>query len=310
MLLKLGTGMMILAVAFAAVVAIAVNLSGADEPAASETAVKLRAAETPAEQEEAFDIGEKLELDIESREEPREEPQAAETPVQEYEPIIHEKVKTEEQPPPEAPLEAPAKPREEPQPEPPEKQPPPDPPEELSPEPQENHTDETLPISYEDDWPQPTQEEVAAASKPRYYPWVEGTVFTLTIRALEIYNAPVLDSTSPEALANGVVHVPETPMPWDGGQQKNVYLAGHRVGVPGTTSRVLFYHLDKIAIGDSVVLKDRSGNTYRYRVSEIFVVTPDDGWVLDPVRDRDMVTLQTCTYPTFENRFIVRADRI
>ena len=177
-------------------------------------------------------------------------------------------------------------------------------------EPQENRTDETLPMSSEDDWVRPSREEIAAASRPRHYQWVAGAVFTLTIDSLQIYNAPVLDSTSPEALANGVVHVPETPMPWDGGQQKNVYLAGHRVGVPGTTSRVLFYHLDKISIGDSVVLKDRSGNVYRYRVSELFVVTPDDGWVLDPVRDRDMLTLQTCTYPTFENRLIVRADRL
>jgi sortase A len=305
MLLKLGTGMMVFAVAFAAAVAIVVNLSSADEPATSETAVKLRAAESPTEQEQAFDVGEKLELDIESRK----EPQAAETPVQEHEPVIHEKVKTEQQPPPRPPEEPPTKSREEPLPELPE-EPPAQPTEEPLVEPQENRTDETLPISYEDDWPRPSREEIAGASKPRYYPWREDTVFTLTIRALQIYNAPVLDSTSPEALVNGVVHVPETPMPWDGGQQKNVYLAGHRVGIPGTTSRVLFYHLDKIAIGDSVVLKDRSGNIYRYRVSEIFVVTPDDGWVLDPVRDRDMVTLQTCTYPTFENRFIVRADRV
>jgi hypothetical protein len=58
MLLKLGTGMMIFAVAFAAVVALMVNLSGADEPAPSETAVKLRAAESPTEQEEVFDVGE------------------------------------------------------------------------------------------------------------------------------------------------------------------------------------------------------------------------------------------------------------
>jgi sortase (surface protein transpeptidase) len=27
------------------------------------------------------------------------------------------------------------------------------------------------------------------------------------------------------------------------------------------------------------------------------------------VRGRDMVTLQTCTFPAFENRLIVRADR-
>ena len=39
------------------------------------------------------------------------------------------------------------------------------------------------------------------------------------------------------------------------------------------------------------------------------MVEPDADWVVDPVRGRDMVTLQTCTFPTFENRLIIRADR-
>jgi hypothetical protein len=46
-------------------------------------------------------------------------------------------------------------------------------------------------------------------------------------------------------------------------------------------------------------------------VSEIFVDKPSADWVIDPVRDRDMVTLQTCTYNTlFSNRIVVRADRV
>lgn len=36
----------------------------------------------------------------------------------------------------------------------------------------------------------------------------------------------------------------------------------------------------------------------------------EHNWAVDPVRGRDMVTLQTCTYPTFENRLIVRADGV
>jgi LPXTG-site transpeptidase (sortase) family protein len=38
---------------------------------------------------------------------------------------------------------------------------------------------------------------------------------------------------------------------------------------------MLFYNLNQLKNGDSVVLKDTSGNTYEYRVSEIFVVEPD-----------------------------------
>jgi hypothetical protein len=45
-------------------------------------------------------------------------------------------------------------------------------------------------------------------------------------------------------------------------------------------------------------------------VSEVFVVELDADWVVDPVRGRDMVTLQSCTFPGLLNRLIVRADRI
>jgi sortase A len=63
--------------------------------------------------------------------------------------------------------------------------------------------------------------------------------------------------------------------------------------------------------GDKVVLKDREGEAYRYRVSEVFVVDPTDVWVMGQVRGRDMATLQTCTpIPIFDKRLIVRADRV
>ena len=58
-----------------------------------------------------------------------------------------------------------------------------------------------------------------------------------------------------------------------------------------------------------MVLEDSLGEHYEYRVSEVFVVEPGADWVVDPVRGRDMVTLQTCTFPDLLNRLIVRADR-
>ena len=126
-----------------------------------------------------------------------------------------------------------------------------------------------------------------------------------------LYEVPVISSSAPQALDNGVVHVPQTPMPWEEDrQQKNVYLAGHRLGYPGTGSRLVFYNLDKMKKGDTVTLRDGRGDAYRYRVSEVFVVGPNDDWVVDPVRGRDMVTLQTCTVPDLQRRIIVRADRI
>jgi sortase A len=133
----------------------------------------------------------------------------------------------------------------------------------------------------------------------------------LTIRAIGIYNAPVFDSDSYWALANGVAHTPQTSLPWSPTPQRNVYLSGHRMGFRGTWSRMIFYNLDELREGDKIVLKDRLGRAYRYEVSEIFLAQPTDLWVMGQVRGRDMVTLQTCTpIPTFEKRLIVRADRI
>ena len=44
-------------------------------------------------------------------------------------------------------------------------------------------------------------------------------------------------------------------------------------------------------------------------MSEVFVVEPNADRVVGLVCGHDMVTLQTCTYPSFENRLIVQADR-
>jgi sortase A len=207
--------------------------------------------------------------------------------------------------PPETAAESEPDPREEPKTEAPESHEAPEP----QPESRAEPTPE-LPSQTEEGWQLPGEAEAEVATQPRYYDPGPDAAMTLTIEALGVYDAPVLDSDSPEALNAGVVHVPETSMPWDGGAQGNVYLAAHRLGYGGTASRLLFYHLDRLKAGDGVVLEGR-GQTYRYRVSEILVVDPTDSWVMGQVRGRDMVSLQTCTpIPTFEKRLVVRADRV
>jgi sortase A len=105
------------------------------------------------------------------------------------------------------------------------------------------------------------------------------------------------------------MHEPETSLPWDGGAQRNVFIAGHYLGWPRTASHLVFYNLDKLRRGDEIVLNDSRGRAYRYRVSEAFEAMPEDSWVMGQERDRDMLTLQTCVPPTFEDRLVVRADR-
>jgi sortase A len=161
----------------------------------------------------------------------------------------------------------------------------------------------------EGDWSRPTQREIEAANEPRYYDLPAGTIMSLTIASIGIHGAPVFDSASPTALAKGVAHLPDTSLPWSPTPQRNVYLAGHRMGFRGTWSRMIFYNLNKVRKGDKVVLRDRAGRTYVYRVSETFLVGPTARWVTGQIRGKDKLTLQTCTpIPTFAKRLIVRAD--
>ena len=160
-----------------------------------------------------------------------------------------------------------------------------------------------------DDWPMPTAAQISAANRPRHYDLPRGAVMGLTIKAIGLYDVPVYDSASQWALDNGVSHIPETSFPWSRAPQRNVYLAGHKLGWPGTDSHLVFYNLNDLRRGDEVLLKNRQGRKYTYRVSEAFVTDPRDSWVMGQVRGRDMVTLQTCIGPDFKKRLIVRADR-
>ncbi|MGI8650992.1 MAG: sortase, partial [Rubrobacter sp.] len=161
-------------------------------------------------------------------------------------------------------------------------------------------------------WPAARPEEVAAANGERDYGAIpRGAVLGLTIDAIGIKNAPVWPDDSPAYLDRGVTHAPETSLPWSGTPERNTYLAAHRIGYPSTGSRLLFSNLDQLSEGDEIVLARSTGKKYTYRVTEMFVVEPSDSWVMGRVRDRDMVTLQTCTpIPTFEKRLIIRADRV
>ena len=249
MLLRVGVAMMVVSVALALVVAVLVGLLGPDEEeTASQQAASVEPVSSDAAQREKreFDPGEKLEIDDE----------------------------------------------------------PPEPPKQR-----EAQKTTALPVAPQG-WPAPSTQEVAAAREPRYYPQRQDGVMTLTVEGIGLYDVPVINANTQEALDVGVIHFPQTPMPWEERDQKNVYLAGHRLGWEGTGSRLVFYNLDKLKEGDSVILQDSLGDPYEYRVSEVFVVEPDADWVVDPVRGRDMVTLQTCTFPDLLNRLIVRADRV
>jgi sortase A len=168
---------------------------------------------------------------------------------------------------------------------------------------------QTIPLTREDGYPLPTEGQVRAAHHRRYK-LPPGAIMSLSVPAMGLRNAPVLDSEAKSALDEGVVHLPDTSMPWSDTPERNVYLAGHRLGWPDTGSHLIFYRLDELDVGERITLRGPEGRTYHYRVIDTFVVGPEDDWVTGRVRNRDLLTLQTCTpIPTFENRLIVRAER-
>jgi len=170
--------------------------------------------------------------------------------------------------------------------------------------------EQTLPLD-EYNYPLPTNEQLQNTNHQRHYHLPPGAIMSLTIDSLGLHNAPVLDSMTTRALDKGVVHLPDTSLPWSDTPERNVYLAGHRLGWPGTGSHLVFYHLNQLDPGERITLRDREGNRYDYRVIDRFSVEPQESWVTGRVEGRDLLTLQTCTpIPIFDKRLIVRAERI
>ena len=104
---------------------------------------------------------------------------------------------------------------------------------------------------------------------------------------------------------HAAVHLRDTGFPWQ--RIANVYIAGHRIGFPGTDSNLAFYDLEDLKKGDKVYLKDAEGREYTYQVFRKLVVEPTNLSVLKPIKGKNIVSLQTCTLPDYTNRVIYQA---
>ena len=125
-----------------------------------------------------------------------------------------------------------------------------------------------------------------------------------------VERVPVVSShpSDEAALRRGALHVEGTGFPWQRGS--NTYIAGHRLGFPGTASDRLFWDLDRLAEGDAVLLEDSRGGVYEYAVFREMVVGPKDVSVTAPVDGKSVVTLQTCTLPDYSRRLVVQAELV
>jgi sortase A len=134
----------------------------------------------------------------------------------------------------------------------------------------------------------------------------------LTIPEMDRVNGvSVYDAAEPgydKALHDGVVHVRGTGFPWQ--REANVYIAGHRVGYPGTKSNLVFWDLNRLQKGDEILLTDSDGTRYTYKVFEKRIISPHDIGILRPVKGKNIVSLQTCTLPDYSHRLIVRGELV
>jgi LPXTG-site transpeptidase (sortase) family protein len=112
-------------------------------------------------------------------------------------------------------------------------------------------------------------------------------------------------------LKRGVAHFKGTPLPGDGG---NSFIYGHSA-VESFFSRnrdlpeTIFSRLNNIDIGQKVVVK-RDDKVLEYTVRNKKIVEPDDFSILQPVHNKETITLMTC-WPLGlgTKRLIVVAER-
>jgi len=138
----------------------------------------------------------------------------------------------------------------------------------------------------------------------------EDKTLVLSVPKMEMFDALVPSTTGDdeEMLKDyAAIHLNSTGFPWESGA--NTYIAGHRLGYPNTPSFLAFYDLDKLEKDDEVILADADGGVYTYEVFKKTFVGPTDLSVTEPVRGRDIVTLQTCTLPDYSQRLVVQAEK-
>lgn len=125
------------------------------------------------------------------------------------------------------------------------------------------------------------------------------------------YTQQAIDSgVAEQALKNNAaIHVDSTGYPWE--EEANVYLAGHALGYQNTPSWHAFRDLDNLKKGDKIFVEDANGKEYTYEVfRESFDVEPTQVEVIQPKEGRNILSLQSCTLPDYQDRVIVQAELV
>lgn len=132
----------------------------------------------------------------------------------------------------------------------------------------------------------------------------EGMMGYLSIDKIRV-EIPIYHGTSNDTLNSFVGHVEGTSLPI-GGNSTHSVLSAHR----GLPSAKLFSDLDKLEVGDTfkIIVLDE---VLTYKVDKISIVKPNNSKELMNVKDKDYVTLITCTpYGINTHRLLVRGVRV
>ena len=108
--------------------------------------------------------------------------------------------------------------------------------------------------------------------------------------------APVLEGTELSVLSEGAGHFKDTGSFGKG----NFCIAAHS----SVIYKEYFNELKNIREGMEITLYDEEKNSVKYKVTEHFIVDPDETWVLDDFGD-DRITLITCTDDGTQRHVIV-----
>lgn len=127
----------------------------------------------------------------------------------------------------------------------------------------------------------------------------------LSIPKIDVMEPVFLDA-SKKHLAMGVAHIEGTDLPSDKPGTRSV-IAGHR----GYYQAIMFWNLDKLADGDSVYLS-WPNKTLEYKVVGSEIIKPWEWEKLDPISEKNMLTLLTCDplTPPRKDRLLVNCTLV
>jgi LPXTG-site transpeptidase (sortase) family protein len=126
------------------------------------------------------------------------------------------------------------------------------------------------------------------------------SVNTLHIPSIDVWQ-PIHEGLDSDTVDKGVWRRPQTSTP---DKASNTVLVGHRFVY---YSSGVFYHLDKLKMGDQIIVYWQ-GTAYEYAVTSMREVSPDQVDV-EALSDKPILTLYTCTpLITAQNRLVIKAS--